>query len=92
MSKLWKPTKLTPRQQNLQTVNTYVNVHDLTCNCNEPLKHIIQQITEQEPSIKKETWFTTTDNGENPGGVGDVDDFGEGELEALFAEPEEKEG
>lgn len=92
MSKLWKPTNYSKRQQNLQQVNSYVSIHDLTCNCNQPLKHIIEQITEQEPTIKKEKWFTTTDTGENPGGAGGVDDFGDGELEALFAETDEKDG
>lgn len=78
----------------LQQINTYVATHDLNCGCDNPLKHIILQIAEQEPGLqfdKEEQnqikkWLTTGEHGENPGGKDDDDGFGEGELERLFAE------
>lgn len=85
---LSKPAKYTKKQLNLQIVNTYVNIHDLNCGCDEPLKHIIQQIQDQEPSLKP--CLTTTATGEDPGPVDGVDGLGDGELEALFAETNEE--
>lgn len=79
-----KPVKYSQKGLNLQIVNTYVAVHDLNCGCNEPLTHIIKQIQEQEPSVKK--WPTTTDTGDAHGQEDGVDGLGEGELEALFAD------
>lgn len=86
------PPNLTKKQQNLQNVNCYVSVHDLTCHCKQPLKHILQQIIEQEPTATK--WLaTTTADGGNQDGDADIDHFGPGELERLFAEDDdEKEG
>lgn len=82
-----KPTKYSQKGLNLQIVNTYVNIHDLNCGCNEPLKHIIQQIQQQEPTLK---CLTTGEIGENPGLEDGVDGLGEGELEALFADTEKE--
>lgn len=86
------PANLTKKQLQLQNVNCFVNIHDLNCYCKEPLKHIIQQILTQEPSLKP--WLATTiaDTG-NQDGEKDIDGFGPGELERLFAEgDDEKEG
>lgn len=82
------PPKYSKRQLDLQNVNTYVNVHDCSCRCKSPLKHIIQQILHQEPTLKP--WLATTiaDAG-NHDGEKDIDGFGPGELEALFAEGED---
>lgn len=86
------PPRYTKKQLTLQTVNSYVSIHDLNCNCKEPLKHIINQITEQEPSLKPWLATTTEDTGDQ-NGDGDIDGFGPGELERLFAEDDaEKEG
>ena len=82
-----KPVKYSKKGLNLQIVNTYVNIHDLNCGCTQPLKHIIQQIEDQEPSIKE--WRTTTATGDDHGPEDGVDGLGEGELEALFADTEE---
>lgn len=77
--------KYTPRQLNLQMVNCYVGIHDLHCHCKQPIKHIIQQIEQQEPSIKQ--WRdTTTEKDGDHAGEKDIDHFGPGELERLFAE------
>lgn len=77
------PAKLTKKQLNLQNVNTYVNVHDITCCCGQPLKHIITQIVEQEPTIKP--WLATIADTGNQDGEKDIDGFEAGELERLFA-------
>lgn len=84
MSDYIKPN-YTKRRLDLQNVNTYVSVHDLTCNCTSPLKHIINQIVHQEPSIKKWLATITEENGDQDTEK-DIDHFGPGELEALFAQ------
>ncbi len=87
----FEPPKYTKRQLNLQMVNSYVGIHDLHCHCKSPLKHIIKQIEEQEPTLKCQD--TTTAVTGNQDGEGGIDDFGPGELERLFAEgDDEKEG
>lgn len=65
-----------------------VSIHDLWCYCDNPLKHIILGILEQEPTLnfdqedsKKIQKCLTTGGGEDV-----LDDFGDGELEKLFAE------
>lgn len=78
--------KLSPRQKNLQIVNTYVAIHDLNCHCDKPLNHILQQIYDQEPSLLKEKCLSTAEDGTDHTGKDTIDDFGPGELEALFAE------
>jgi len=77
--------KYTPKQMTLQMVNAYVHIHDLRCHCKSPLKHIIQQIEEQEPTLKKWRDSTTTAAGPQDGDA-DTDPFGPGELERLFEE------
>lgn len=75
----------TKKQLNLQNVNTYCAIHDLNCHCKEPLKHIIKQIVDQEPTIKPWLATITADGGKDL--TDDViDHFGPGELEAIFAE------
>lgn len=84
-------TNFTPRQLQLQWVNNIVQTHDLICNCNKPLEHAIYCIFKQEPDLRinKETkeliekCLTTQDGGRD---VDIVDEFGEEELNALFAE------
>lgn len=75
----------TKKQLNLQMVNAYVHIHDLHCHCKSPLTHIIQQIQQQEPSIKQCQDSTTAVAGGQDGDA-DIDHFGPGELELLFAE------
>lgn len=78
--------KLSPRQKNLQIVNAYVSIHDLNCHCDKPLHHILQQIYDQEPTLQKEKCPSIDVAGTDPTGKETIDDFGPGELEALFAE------
>lgn len=89
MSKLYKPLTIGLRHKNLQWINLQVGIHDLHCHCNEPLKHIILQIIEQEPELKfnKEEseqirkCLTTTEDTTDA-----LDAIGEGDLDALFTE------
>lgn len=81
--------KYSPRQLNLQIVNCYVGIHDTHCHCKEPLKHIIKQIEQQEPSIKQWRDTSTAATG-NQDGEDALDAFGPGELEKLFAQDDEE--
>ncbi len=83
MSNLQKPTNYSKNGLNNQILNTYVNIHDLNCGCDNALKHIVLQILEKEPEIKK--CLTTTTTGETTGD-GEEDVLGEGDLERFFAE------
>lgn len=83
------PPNYSKKQLNLQNVNAYVHIHDLTCHCKQPLKHIIEQITTQEPTLKKWLATTTAEDGSQDGEK-DIDHFGPGELERLFAEDTEE--
>lgn len=84
------PTKPNTRYQKIQWMNTLVHVHDLQCECDKPLEHTAYTIFTEEknlrfsPEEKKafETCLTT------PGEPTKEEDdpFGDGELEALFAE------
>lgn len=83
------PPRYSAKQKTLQHVNCYVGIHDISCNCTEPLKHIIKQIISQEPSLKP--WLATiTEDAGHQDGERDIDGFGPGELERLFAEPAEE--
>lgn len=89
MSDYYKPITWSRKHCNLNWINSIVTVHDLQCACNNPLKHTIIGIINQEPSIKfnKEEstkiqkCLTTGDQEE-----GDIlENIGEGDLEAFFA-------
>lgn len=88
MSKHEKPTKYSKKALDIQILNTYTSVHDLNCGCDNPLFHIVQQIFEKEPEIKQKC-LTTGENGDTREEDFDIDGLGPGELEALFAEPED---
>lgn len=81
MSKLQQPVPYSENGLRNQIINCYISIHDLNCGCNEPLKHIIQQILEKEPTLK-ECLGTTT--GETTGNVEDI--LQDGDLERFFAE------
>lgn len=90
MSKLLHPTKFNEKRQILQNVNAFVAIHDLTCNCEKPLKCIIKQIYNQEPTLQfkpeeLQKWFTSTETTVVPGGK-DAEDFTGEDLDALFAD------
>lgn len=85
MSKHDKPTPYTKKQLSTQILNAYTSIHDLNCGCNNPLLHIVEQIFEKEPTIKQQCLTSQEDGGDQETGT-DIDGFGPGELERLFAE------
>lgn len=93
MSKLLKPTSKSERNIILQNVNAWVAIHDITCNCDSPLKCIILQIYRQEPTLsfkpkELQKWLTTTDLTAKDGG--EEEDIDGKELDALFASLEKE--
>lgn len=92
MSKLLKEPKNTEKRKILQNINLFVGIHDITCLCNEPLKCIIKQIYNQEPTLQlnKEDfpqWFTTGETTVARTGEEDIDGD---ELDALFENLEDE--
>lgn len=92
MSKRYIPTKDNHRQKKLKWINGICHLHDIHCDCNNPLEHSIAEILLQEPEIKfnnqerdllKKCLSTTTeeDRATTDAGFGDVED-----LDALFTE------
>ncbi len=84
------PVKFQSKQQHVNWMNTLVHVHDLQCNCDDPLEHTIHTIFKQETNLRiwdstknliKKCLTTTTTPEEEDDDV----PFGDGELEALFA-------
>ncbi len=75
-----KPTN--PKRDNLDMINAYVHIHDLKCNCNTPLQHIINQLIEKEPELTKCLTTPTTEDGRGDA----VDTIEDGDLDRLFEE------
>lgn len=91
MSDYYKPLTISRKHKDLNWTNCMVSVHDLQCQCDDPLKHIIFQIINQEPSIKfnkKESQIIQKclTTGEDHAEDGDDEGFGPGDLEELFRE------
>lgn len=88
MTNYYKPITLSTKHKNLNWVNSICAIHDLQCQCDNPLGHTIIQILKQEPELKFtqedknliQKCLTTGDHGDA------LDGFGDGELEALFAQ------
>lgn len=84
------PKKHQTKNDQIQWINTLVHLHDLQCDCDGPLEHTVLAINKQEKHLRftdqekkqLEKWLTTTEKHGTP----DVDGFGDGDLEALFAE------
>lgn len=86
------PTKDSIKQKNLKWMNLMVHDHDIFCDCDSPLQHIIILICQQEPKldlkpierdIVKRCLIgepTATD------GDQDADGVQEGDLDQLFKE------
>ena len=90
MTNYYKPLPYSTKHKNLQWINCICGVHDLHCSCDDPLKHTILGIIDQEPSLKfnkedtkkiQKCLTTGEDHGEDV-----VEEFGDGELEKLFEE------
>lgn len=74
------PRKLNTKNSNLDWINLIAGLHDLQCDCSEPLKHTIEEIYKQEPSLDPSKCLTTEK------ATTEDDGFGPGDLEALFAD------
>ncbi len=79
------PPQLSKKNKDLDWINCLVQVHNLRCGCDTPLEHTVEEIYHQEPDLQANIpcrhtgdHATTQD--------GDADAFGEGDLNALFAE------
>lgn len=85
------PKSSNKRKTQLEWTNALVHIHDLICDCNQPLEHTIDTICTQEPSLKLnlqtshkiKKCLTTTETTEKEDTVDGLD---AGTLEALFAE------
>lgn len=79
------PVKNSIKNRNLDWINCIVQVHNLQCSCETPLEHTVEEILHQEPNLdyKKPTKCPT---GTVDQLTTEEDVFGEGSLEALFAE------
>lgn len=90
MTNYYKPITWSKKHRDLDWINTVTAIHDLQCACDQPLEHTIIQITKQEPNLRfskedKELIKKCLTGGDQPT-TDAVDDFGDGELERLFAE------
>lgn len=86
-----KPTKINSRYNNLQWMNTIVSLHDMRCECNDPLEHTVLQIFHQEKQLRftkeEQKIFQTCLTIPGEGSTEEEDAFGAGDLENLFSEP-----
>lgn len=83
MSRL-QPVKTSKRNQRLDWINGIVQIHNLICGCEEPLKHTIEEIWAQEPSLHPyHQSCPGTGNGDH---TGDVAELENGDLDRLFAD------
>lgn len=83
MSKLLQP-KISPKNRKIDWINHICSAHGLVCGCDEPLKHTVEEIFEQEPEIK-EILLKCPGRGEDHTTAAD-DLLGDGVLDALFTD------
>ena len=57
MNNYYVKPKSSQKAQRLARTNAYTSIHDLHCDCNQPLQHIITDIIQQEPSLKNDEKF-----------------------------------
>lgn len=72
-----------------QYVNSVYTIHDLFCGCLKPIDHLNDIIKRQECRHFKDVATATTTTGEEETGTPDVPETGD--LDLLFAEPEDDE-
>ncbi len=89
MSRYYKPVTFTAKHRKLDWINAITALHDIYCACNDPLKHTITGIIEQEPSLQFDKEDSTKiqkclTTGDGDHGEDVVEGFGDGELEKLF--------
>lgn len=93
MSHRWTTPKSSIREKKLQWLNLIAHAHGIFCDCPDPMEHTAALIFEQEPDLKfkvPERDLIKKCLGGEPvvtaGETEDVDAFGPGDLDALFAE------
>lgn len=82
MSKLFKPTTLSPKALQNAWMNTIFQTHDLWCLCENPLKHLKDIIKKQECRHFNDAATSTETGGDTKE---NEDGFDAGDLETLFA-------
>ena len=90
MSDYYKPITLSKKHRDLNWINGLVHLHDLQCMCDHPLPHTIDTILTKEPNLPllnstKEKIKQCLTTGDAPTTQDVVEDFGDDELEKLFA-------
>lgn len=90
MTNYYKPLTIGRRHRDLNWINSLVTVHDLQCQCDQPLNHTVIAIFNQEPNLKFNKEDSTLiqkclTTGDHTGGDV-VEEFGGDELETLFAD------
>lgn len=90
MNNYYVKPKTSVKAQRLARTNAYVSIHDLHCDCQQPLQHIITDIILQEPSLKSDDKFKhyltqclgTTQDGDTVKEEEDI--LGDVDLERFF--------
>lgn len=57
MSKQLKPTKYSPKQQELNWINSTIHYHDSFCGCDDPIKHFLIVLNKTGSAPKPEDEF-----------------------------------
>nr|ALN98240.1 ORF2 [Chimpanzee anellovirus] len=89
MSKLLTPALYKGKSLENQWINGIFHQHDLFCGCHDPITHLLTVLNRQGKAPKPESEIPNIKcliTGEDNVPGEDVDAFGPGELEALFAD------
>lgn len=96
MSDYFKHITISQRHKDLNWTNAIVHLHDIQCMCNEPLAHTIDTIFKQEPNLPlhqstKDKIKQCLTTGEDHTTKDVVEEFGDDDLERLFADDDTEE-
>lgn len=94
MSKCYQNPIYSPRALEQQWMNNIFQSHDLWCGCQKPIIHLLTIVNKNGKAIKPEEEINNIlclITGEKDSSKEEDNDFGPGELEALFAEDGEQE-
>lgn len=93
MSSRWIPTKDSKRQKELKWLNGITHLHDIYCNCYNPLTHTATFILEKErkhnfSAPEKQILQQCLTGEDHTVATADTEDnLEEGDLDTLFQEP-----
>lgn len=95
MTARYIPTKDTERQKKLKWTNGIVTLHDIYCDCCNPITHTIVELFAREPvqqfSAPEKQLIEKCLSGEDRTAITHEEDIvGEGDLDALFEGPFEE--